>query len=767
MTSSHEKPRTPSTGHLRQESHQSAEVKKIKEAGFGQLKDILSDLREKELPRREIIEALMERVMVNRWVVKDSSVGITSWQHQYAQSDLYKLLDKALVPRLRDREESEKTYEHLVDIFATFIKQSAILSEYSQDLLKTILSGTSPHWLVQGAVRKLDHPDKLPGPQENHSESYHAYHRLLDWQKAYREVLFGENSKTYQSEFINTCDKLSRSLEGSGKAIQLLRESVFGMRTMHFYRKDGNEPEKKVVQQLIEEERGTYFFHIFACAVLNELERDEDPNSPHIRAETLLPFKVAGGRFGYFRDFGGERVLIISKPEETKDIAELLARHEQLQSALQKVYSARKEMADTYDSSNFDNWPVDVALEYQHITPAEEERDQLANQLRSYFLEKSSDKYYWGAPRPDKVLQLDTILGSGSASGVLELYARDVRDLIANKLGVRLEELTITEQMHFLNFANQVLPTEGKAIEKFAHKFGCDGLRTFLAASVDPKVGNEILEFGRIANNEKAQEVFSAFGKLADQIDKLESYLIQTFGSHNRDVVQALTERMLIRGRGLLGKAHTFRDNPEELAKLLENMNVETQLFTETCRVLKERGELKPEEIAGSEFAMVPGGSFKGNFRKTVGDMLRVQEERYGPSGADYKGQYPELFAALEASLKERIKDADKHSRFYLYQHEGKLVGFFRIDDVFEGGALVHKHLASVMGDPKYKGGKLIETLLQQTLEKERTVPIYAECDPTKPITQNYLSMGFVKKGERDELGLPIWDIELPAKPQA
>lgn len=201
-----------------------------------------------------------------------------------------------------------------------------------------------------------------------------------------------------------------------------------------------------------------------------------------------------------------------------------------------------------------------------------------------------------------------------------------------------------------------------------------------------------------------------------------------------------------------------------EITGLLQGEDSSERFLVETCALLHKEGRLDPAEVEGGEIVVVPGGSFKGEMRRVAEQMLRVQRDQYGSGGADYEMRYPELFEALEMSLKERIDNPDKKSRFYLYTHQGKLVGFFRFDDEFEDGKLVRKHMASVMGDPKYRGGKLIETLLEQTLEKERTVPIYAECDPTKPIAQKYLSMGFVKKGERDELGLHIWDIELPAK---
>lgn len=202
-----------------------------------------------------------------------------------------------------------------------------------------------------------------------------------------------------------------------------------------------------------------------------------------------------------------------------------------------------------------------------------------------------------------------------------------------------------------------------------------------------------------------------------------------------------------------------------EISELLRDEPGTERFFIESCAKASSAGELNPEEIEGSALAVIPGGSFKGMTRKYADEMLAIQARQYGSGGANYENTNPVLFNALQESLARRLHDPKSHSRFYVYTHANKVIGFFRFDDEREeNGRLVRRHMASVMGDPDYKGGRLIETALQQALEKERIVPIYAECDPTKPITKKYLAMGFQVKGERDEKGLHVLDIELPAR---
>ena len=201
-----------------------------------------------------------------------------------------------------------------------------------------------------------------------------------------------------------------------------------------------------------------------------------------------------------------------------------------------------------------------------------------------------------------------------------------------------------------------------------------------------------------------------------------------------------------------------------DILEPIQGMVATQRIFLASCKQLRIQGALNPAEIRGSEFVTVSGGSFKGVLRQRAEEMVRLQRERYGPKEANYSQQYPEFFSELEQSLIEKINDGESRSRFYLFMHEGKLVGFFRFDDVMEAGVLKYKHLASVIGNPEFKGGKIIETLLEQTLAKEATVPVRAECDPSKPVTQQYLKMGFVKTGEFSAHGLPAWNIELPAK---
>lgn len=310
----------------------------------------------------------------------------------------------------------------------------------------------------------------------------------------------------------------------------------------------------------------------------------------------------------------------------------------------------------------------------------------------------------------------------------------------------------------YFDWAMNNTAAHGGDIEEYAHhKLLLAVLREFPNVSADKDVNTDVLVDFWVKNRNpifatatvnaiKSQDAIRAGELLLDALRK---------GGENKSalvyVLRQVNPQLVVK--------HVV-----EITKLLQGEDSSERFLVETCALVHKQGTLDPAEIEGAEIIVVPGGSFKGALRNITKQMLRIQREQYGSEGAGYDIQHPELFVALERALKERIENPEKKSRFYLYTHQGELVGFFRFDDEFENGRLVRKHMASVMGDPKYKGGKLIETLLEQALEKERTVPIYAECDPTKPITQKYLSMGFAKKGEREELGLRVFDIELPAK---
>lgn len=305
------------------------------------------------------------------------------------------------------------------------------------------------------------------------------------------------------------------------------------------------------------------------------------------------------------------------------------------------------------------------------------------------------------------------------------------------------------------------------AFEQFYGTYGNDGLRALLASAVDTDALAEVLRLGRWGEEHPGQEVrdvYAKFAELTEKIDSLEEYIRATFGNDDPELAQEVTQKILQRARKIISTAYRAAETStlSGVISNIENIDAQTRLFVDVCRSLKERGEFDPKAIEGGEFITIHGGEFKGAFRRVAEEMLRIQDEQYGKEGTGYAENQPDLFTGLNLALKEHIENPDAGAHFHVFMHNGQLVGFFRLDEKKDGDR-ARMHLASVMGDPLFQGGKIIETLVENTL-KNIEVPVYAECDPNSLITGKYLRMGFVATGVSVEKGLTVFHIERKPK---
>jgi predicted GNAT family N-acyltransferase len=352
----------------------------------------------------------------------------------------------------------------------------------------------------------------------------------------------------------------------------------------------------------------------------------------------------------------------------------------------------------------------------------------------------------------EKYLDRIEMTDRGLAHMLLKVFPKHPQ--LANMLRDRplYEQTAIAETSYTLARSKQEAQ-----FDHFVNKYGIDGARTFLVTAQNEVFQTQVFELEEDIDPEQLKNVFAAYGRVIDDIENLDRYLQSQFGEKGVKAIQDVTGKILKRASNVLLSAHLYRNNPEKLRALIEEVSTGTRLFTDACRTLHDRGELNPSEIAGSEFMVLPSGALGDLGLK----MRDIQSQRYGPNGSKYNEKYPELYSALNESLKKKIENPEEKTHFYVYKKDGELVGFFRLDDQVDSrSVVVSKHLASVMGDTRFAGGKIMETLLEQTIASQN-VPIVAECDRDGAIAQRYFAMGFVKTGEKEELGLPIYSIQL------
>ena len=195
------------------------------------------------------------------------------------------------------------------------------------------------------------------------------------------------------------------------------------------------------------------------------------------------------------------------------------------------------------------------------------------------------------------------------------LHRSDMRSYVEGNFHFLYTNLNVREQNYLLEFL--AVPRETEKIDevkKFSQIFGVAGLRTFLAASVDPKVGDEILAFAREGDPEKVKKVFAAFGELADEVEELQGYLEKEFDIKDSAKIQAITEKLLHRGRDLLAQAHKYAREPEKLQQLIERRSAKGQLFLSVYRAFKDLNQIKNvTELEGAKYTLLSAEELKGS----------------------------------------------------------------------------------------------------------------------------------------------------------
>lgn len=319
------------------------------------------------------------------------------------------------------------------------------------------------------------------------------------------------------------------------------------------------------------------------------------------------------------------------------------------------------------------------------------------------------------------------------------------RSIIEEDLGFRLRDLSVREQLFFLQYAKQTSQLGIESLKTFTHMYGSDGLRTFLVTANDEQLRERVFEFAKNVPEEKAKEVFAAYGKLVGVIDDLSTYLQQTFGAKNRESTNALTQKILERAKKLLASAHEYKDEPERLLTLINSMQVDQVLFFEGFRELRKQGEIKDfSSITGLEFGAVEL-SAESFSEADKNEMLKIAMQNYEAKS--------ELFRNAIADGMKKAFDNPK-SKFYILRLNGKIVGFNRFDQMEpDAQGRPRKYFGSFNVDPAFGNGKLGDVMIEQTvLHEAKNAIIEAHCLPDSPITKRYLADGFTVIGEEKEM---------------
>lgn len=346
------------------------------------------------------------------------------------------------------------------------------------------------------------------------------------------------------------------------------------------------------------------------------------------------------------------------------------------------------------------------------------------------------------------VIDGGTALSSGGEYGVFEeadlvdyiaLLKSDTRFVIEDEFNIRLVDLSIPEQFHFLKYLKSVTLEESSMMKSFVGMYGIDGMRTFLSLERgDETLGDHIVAFGQ--HDEVAGTVFKYYGELLNNAERAES-LVQEAGCEGEHCVQLaeqVRENIINRAQKDLESAVRAHD-PSEVAAKIETYVADAKVYV---ALLQEAVQQPLESIPATEISE------------------EDKEQIRALSARNYVEEPEDFQRVIRSGLESAFQSGN--SRFYIERDDsGKVIFCDRFDDKVDpyNGHTV-KYFGSVNAEPAFNG--IGRVRITETLERELAngETMFAHCDPENAVSSLYIEHGFVATGTVSPAGkfsFEIW----------
>lgn len=276
--------------------------------------------------------------------------------------------------------------------------------------------------------------------------------------------------------------------------------------------------------------------------------------------------------------------------------------------------------------------------------------------------------------------------------------------------------------------------------------------------------------YGEVCNRRLGDEILLKASKFIGIQDEIGTQISKLSTKADQSVARTIALRLREQSCALLEKMFeqdlyiALEYDPEgyngylgSYTKPLEDLIFEHKLFAQCFRILREKDALQDmSELEQTSIEHV----------RTTELVAADEEEMISIMQLNY-ASYPISF---QSKVKKSLLNSfvNENSVFTLLRHDKHIVGFLRFDSTADdNGVLKELYFGSFNIDQSYSGGKLGEAIFEASIkqEKEKGIPIHADCNPVSPIVQRYLEWGFIGTRSYDFEGVPSVHIELD--PQA
>jgi N-acetylglutamate synthase-like GNAT family acetyltransferase len=332
--------------------------------------------------------------------------------------------------------------------------------------------------------------------------------------------------------------------------------------------------------------------------------------------------------------------------------------------------------------------------------------------------------------------------------------------MLKDEFGIELRELTLNEQLAFVNFLigeNQETFERLKKLFENPEIQNENLLKSFLSTSGDLDFGENILKIAEKFEPKISNLIFEKYSEFVEVVENIEDILREEFNDVEVGVedLKEIKENILLSAKKLLADwvrrdDVDLSDAENELAGIKANL----VLIKNSFQKMRECGEAcSLENIKNVILEKKNGQEILEN-----PELLSEMEKLYLENYPDALGFSDEFRDALIDSMKQRM--SLEGSEFFVIEHKSEgLVGFNSFLSIDEESI----SFANFNIRENVKGGKIGEALLEETLYKyARDYKIRAISLTDSKVFEYYKKLGFKVVGEeKDFQGRQVVEIEL------
>lgn len=331
------------------------------------------------------------------------------------------------------------------------------------------------------------------------------------------------------------------------------------------------------------------------------------------------------------------------------------------------------------------------------------------------------------------------------------LHNLQMRQKIERDFGINYEDLSLREQLWFLEFLRDKKKEEAPPIASFVRTYGLDGVRVFSALEHEHGAAQAVFEIAHVTPQKEASALFHTYAELAQRAERIDEEAREFFkkeqpelGGTERRATQEIMKRA---GALLIEFAHTAIRDIQELKRALEETQTETIAFAAIFKAAyaEREGTLNFEEVRGLDFEERPA-QFTPDEQEEMETIIKKNYAGTPLAEGVLKGFHGAL--------------GKENNTFYILKREGKIISFNRFEErqKAEGGKRGVVEFASFNTDPEYQNAAIGRAMMKKTLDqKARDNVIFADTDPLSPVCSFYVEQaGFIITGAEEYKGTSV-----------